>query len=232
MAYENEPYSPVQDLTRDAAGHKIISRRAYNFALAAFMIIGFVVMGVSAMFTSTPQFYLWLAQFGLAFIAVYFIASIGGLVLMSMGKSKESLGMSLVGYILFVLSFGVTASVGLMTYDLGTISNALLATAGIMVVFGTLGVMFPEFFQKIAGVLCACLLALIIVELVFFFMGISQTWIDMAVVLVFCGFIGYDSYRASYDTPTIPNAIFNASQLFVDIINVFLRLLQIFGNRD
>lgn len=32
--------------------------------------------------------------------------------------------------------------------------------------------------------------------------------------------------------PTLPNAVLMASNLFVDIINVFLRILNILGRRD
>ena len=32
--------------------------------------------------------------------------------------------------------------------------------------------------------------------------------------------------------PTLVNAVFAASNLFLDIINVFLRVLAIFGRRD
>ena len=46
------------------------------------------------------------------------------------------------------------------------------------------------------------------------------------------GFIGYDTYVATSVPPTLPNAVLMASNLFVDIINVFLRILNILGRRD
>ena len=76
------------------------------------------------------------------------------------------------------------------------------------------------------------LLALIVVQVVMGLMGVSQTGIDLLVIVVFCGFIGYDFYRAMQDEPTLVNAVYNASNLFLDIINVFVRVLSIFGRRD
>lgn len=73
---------------------------------------------------------------------------------------------------------------------------------------------------------------LIIVQLVMMFMGVQQTLVDFAVIVVFCGFIAYDFHRASVDTPTLVNAVYYSSELFLDIINVFIRVLPIFGRRN
>ena len=54
----------------------------------------------------------------------------------------------------------------------------------------------------------------------------------IVVILLFCGFIGYDVYRASTALPTFTNALWYAVDLYLDIINVFLRLLALFGRRD
>lgn len=59
------------------------------------------------------------------------------------------------------------------------------------------------------------------------FLGVDQTWLDIAVIVVFCGFIGYDMYVATTVAPTVPNAVFMACNLFLDIVNVFIRLLNI-----
>lgn len=87
-------------------------------------------------------------------------------------------------------------------------------------------------FAKIQGELTAALLGLIIVQLVMMFMGVQQTWVDFAVIVVFCGFIAYDFHRASVDIPTLVNAVYYSSELFLDIINVFIRVLSIFGRRN
>ena len=80
------------------------------------------------------------------------------------------------------------------------------------------------------GVFSVALLALLVVQLVMMFMGVDQTWLDIAIVVVFCGFIGYDMHQATLVETTLPNAVFMACNLFLDIMNVFMRLLNIFGN--
>ena len=91
---------------------------------------------------------------------------------------------------------------------------------------------FPKFFQRVYGIGFGILLATILVEIVLMFMGVSQTITDLIVIVVFAGFIGYDTYVATTAPPTLPNAVLMASNLFVDIINVFLRILNILGRRD
>ena len=130
------------------------------------------------------------------------------------------------------LPLGLTASFGLANYDLPTINTAFIATAAITFVFGALGVTFPKFFQRVYGIGFGILLATILVEIVLMFMGVSQSITDLIVIVVFAGFIGYDTYVATTVPPTLPNAVLMASNLFVDIINVFLRILNILGRRD
>ena len=131
--------------------------------------------------------------------------------------------MGLIGYALFTLTFGFSTSLILGMYDMQTISLAFSATAGIMIVFGAAGIMFPQFFQRIQGVLITALIALFVVQLFLMFLGVGQTFIDLAVIVIF---------RASTAVPTVSNALWYAIDLYLDILNVFIRLLSLFGRRD
>jgi FtsH-binding integral membrane protein len=92
--------------------------------------------------------------------------------------------------------------------------------------------MFPAFFQKIVGALTVALIAVILVEVLGgLFFGWSHGITDWIVVLIFCGYIGYDWGRANAIPKTLDNAIDSAAALYMDIINLFLRLLRILGRR-
>lgn len=211
---------------------KRLSLRAYSLALTGFVLAGFLVMGACASLFASPAFLMAVLDHYLSVAILSTVASIVGIVMMGSGKKRQAVGLSLAGYAVFVLSFGFTTSTILLSYTAATISTAFLATAGIVVVFACLGVALPQVFEKIQGVLMGALLALVVVQVVMLFMGVSQTWIDFVVIVVFCGFIGYDFHKAMYDEPTLVNAVYNASELFLDIINVFVRVLSILGNRD
>ena len=63
------------------------------------------------------------------------------------------------------------------------------------------------------------------------FFHTNQTIFDYIVIILFCGFLGYDSYRMSVDEATVPNAIFHASNIYIDIVNILLRVLDIMDNK-
>lgn len=222
--------SPLTE--RGSLGGRLLSARAYNALLAGLILVSFVVMGACAQWSSSPAFAAALGRNALAVTIGCLAGSIGGLIAMSVGRSKESLAVSAVGYVLFTATFGFTTSLALAHYSIQDISTALLATAGIVAVFGAAGLLFPRFFAKIQGVLVIALLALLVVEVVLMVMGVDQTFTDIAVILIFCGFIGWDVYRASSDEPTVTNALWYAVEMFLDIINVFLRVLDLIGSRD
>jgi len=76
------------------------------------------------------------------------------------------------------------------------------------------------------------LLAMIVIELFqIFILGIHQNWIDWAVAVIFCGYIGYDWGRGNQIPKTLDNAIDSAAALYMDIINLFLRILRILDRR-
>ena len=221
QGYQNGP------IETGASRAKEMSPRAYNLAMSALIFLGFCAMGAGAYFTGTMSFArMMMSGAALPLVFGSFI------VMMSAAASKQSVGLSLAGYAIFASTFGLTASFGLANYDLPTINTAFIATAAITFVFGALGVTFPKFFQRVYGIGFGILLATILVEIVLMFMGVSQTITDLIVIVVFAGFIGYDTYVATTVPPTLPNAVLMASNLFVDIINVFLRILNILGRRD
>jgi FtsH-binding integral membrane protein len=65
-----------------------------------------------------------------------------------------------------------------------------------------------------------------------FIMGRSVEWIDWVVVGIFCGYIGYDWARANAIPKTLDNAVDSAAAIYIDIINLFIRILSIMGRRD
>ena len=96
-----------------------------------------------------------------------------------------------------------------------------------------LGTSFPKLFEKIIGTITAALLITIIVELVeVFLLGMHTSILDWLVALIFCGYIGYDWGRANQIPKTTENAIKYAAVLYLDIINLFLRILSLLSDEN
>lgn len=209
-----------------------ISRRAYNGITFGLVTVSFAIMGAMYLFASSPAFHALTSGLGSMGTIVAFVAtlvlSIGGIVLMNVGKARESVGISFAGYAIFSLTFGLTTAIGLMYYNVGTIAYAFGITACLSGIFLILGVTFPEFFARIGRILFVGLIAVILVELVAVLLfHANQTIFDYLVIALFCGFLGYDAYRMASDVPSVPNAIWYASDIYLDIVNILLRVLSL-----
>lgn len=222
----------AQDPFVQAADSPAISVRTYNLIMAGLILLGFVVMGAGSLWTKTLTFQLFAAEHPFVLLFAPLIGSIAGIVMMSSAASRQSTALSLAGFAVFVASFGIMAGAALSAYDLPTINAAFFATAAITGVAGIVGVAFPSFSRRLGGILTGVLLAVIVVELVLLVMHVDQTVTDYLVVALFAGFIAYDFNRAARLEPTVPNAVISASNLFLDIINILLRLLRIFSRNN
>lgn len=140
--------------------------------------------------------------------------------------------MSFLGYNLVVVPFGLIANLVVSRYDSALVYEAIRITALVTLGMMLLGTLFPRFFARIASALTVALLLVIVVELVeLFILGIHHGVIDWIVVLIFCGYVGVDWGRANQIPKTLDNAIDSAAALYMDIINLFLRILRILGRK-
>ena len=62
--------------------------------------------------------------------------------------------------------------------------------------------------------------------------GLGTTIIDLAVAVIFCGYIGYDWAKAQQCPKTYDNAVDSAADLYTDIVFLFLELLSLLGDSD
>ncbi len=126
----------------------------------------------------------------------------------------------LVGYIALCIAGTLTV-----------VYQAFILTACITVVMTALSGMFPDFFAKLGGMLFASLFAVIIGSALCLFMGWSTYGLSIFAAAIFSLYIGYDMYRAQRYPKTADNAVDCAVDIYLDIINLFLRLLRILGRR-
>ena len=202
----------------------IISATAYNLIIGLTLLWGFGLYWYMVE-TIPPQSVAgvspWILILG--FLASCFF----GVYLYSKSSNPT---VSFIGYNFVVVPFGFVVNLAVSRYDPDIVAEAIRVTGLVTVIMMCLGSMFPAFFQKIAGVLTIALLVVIVVELVeIFVFGIHHGILDWIVVAIFCGYIGYDWGRANQIPKTMDNAVDSAAALYMDIINLFLRILRILG---
>lgn len=201
---------------------KEIGAGTYNFIIGIILLWGFVINWL--MVTSIPpEVVLSVSPFVL-FIG-YFVSCFLGIYLFS---SSDSPVVSFLGYNFVVVPFGLILNIAIAPFDPSLVMDAIKVTGLVTASMMILGTLFPAFFARIAGALSIALLIVIIIECVqMFILKIDQGWTDWVVVGIFCGYIGYDWGRANQIPKTVDNAIDSAASLYMDIINLFLRILRI-----
>ncbi|WP_299263761.1 Bax inhibitor-1 family protein [uncultured Psychrosphaera sp.] len=205
---------------------QIISDSTYNFVIGLTLCWGFFINWL--MVTSIEPQAIANVNPWIFFIG-YFASCFFGIYLFN--KSNKPL-VSFIGYNFVVVPFGFIINLVVSNYDAALVTEAIKITGLVTVGMMFLGSMYPKFFQKISGGLTVALFLVIVVEMIeIFVFGIHHGILDWIVVLIFCGYIGYDWSRANQIPKTIDNAIDSAAALYMDIINLFLRILRILGRK-
>lgn len=211
---------------RSTTNDTIISAGLYNLVIGLTLVWGFAVnywmvtnIDPNAIASINP----WIFFIG------YFASCFFGIYLFQ--KSSNPV-VSFIGYNFVVVPFGLIINMVVSQYDPELVTEAIRITGLVTIAMMCLGTLFPAFFQKIAGALTIALLLVIVVELIeIFIFNTHHGILDWIVVLIFCGYIGYDWGRANQIPKTIDNAIDSAAALYMDIINLFLRILRILGRK-
>lgn len=200
-----------------------ISNKMYNIIIGLVLLWGFAINAIMCIFFQ-DVFSTWNPS--IVLIGYLVIALIG--ILMS--EFSDDHIVSFIGYNLLVLPMGVVLSITLKDYYISSIIQAFVLTSIITIIMIVISGIKPEIFQSMGTTLFICLAGAIVIELFMPLAGITNPkWWDWLVALVFCGYIGYDWSRAQKKTKTLDNAVDSAVDLYLDIINLFVRLL---GSKD
>jgi FtsH-binding integral membrane protein len=209
----------------DTSG-EAISPAIYNLTIGLVLCWGFFINWL--MVKNIPSAAIADINIWVFFIG-YFASCFFGIYLFN---NSENPVVSFIGYNFVVVPFGLIVNLAVSRYDSALVVEAVRITGMVTFVMMLLGTMYPVFFQRISGALTISLLIVIVVELVeILVFGIHHGIIDWVVVVIFCGYIGYDWGRANNIPKTLDNAVDSAAALYIDIINLFLRILRILSRR-
>ena len=202
-------------------GQDTISSRVFYAIIAFVLIWGFVLTTICANYAIN----LGVIPTVWSVILIGLVVPIIGIVISV--KSSNPI-VSFLGYNLVVAPLGFVLGPSLQEYSPDVIKHVMMLTIGCSVVFGALGISFPNFFSRLGRVLFASLCILIVVRILQLFIPALAvlTWVDYISAGLFCLYIGYDMYRASSMPKTVDNAVDICVDLYLDIINLFLSLLN------
>lgn len=204
--------------------HDQISIVVYNLILGAMILYGFVANAIMVLLAQNFMIDLIESISWIGFLIGYFVCAIAGSIIAV--KSHKPFW-SFVGYNLIVVPIGALLTLCLPAYDPANILLAIVLTGIVTAAMMALSAAFPRFFSKLGWALLIALLIGIVVEIVAILLGYRGDLFNWLFVLLFSLYIGYDWNRAQAYPKTVDNAIDSAIDLYLDLINVFIRILDI-----
>ena len=216
-------------LTAFVSPDEIISTRAYNAIIVGVLLWGLLIN----ILLCTYAFGFVSGINPLLFLVLYLVCAIAGT---SIAARSRKPAISFLGYNLVVIPFGLMIT--LFVGEYGGIGATVVRDAFVytmLITFGMLALTLiaPGMFEKIGGMLFACLLGLILCEVILLLFRVRQYVTDWFAAGIFSLYIGYDIHRSQQFPKTVDNAVDSALDIYLDIANLFIRLLSILGkNKD
>ena len=138
-------------------------------------------------------------------------------------------------FLLYSALTGFTLSSVFILYDIISIVYTFAITSGLFLVFGLLGYFTKIDLTRIGIYLVMALFGVIIASLINMFIGSEVFDLGLCIIalVIFLAYIAYDIQLIKKNMFGIENednlVIYGALQLYLDFINLFIRLLRFFG---
>jgi uncharacterized protein len=239
MAYGQENRwsvrGPATTVTQEAidAGLRDYMLRIYNY-----MASGLALTGIVAYIAWQTGFYAALAQTPLIWVVVF--APLGFALFFGMKIHSMSATTAQALFWAFAALMGLSLSYIFLRYTGASIARVFFITAGTFAGMSLYGYTTKTDLSRFGSFLIMGLIGVVIASVVNIFLGSSalQFAISVIGVIVFIGLTAWDTQRIKEmyfegdDEGTMgKKAIMGALTLYLDFINLFVMLLQLFGGR-
>lgn len=207
--------------------------RVYNYMLMAVAVSGLVAGAVASdhalmqfLFTGVMKWVVLLAPL----VAIFLITPA------LHAEPPKPVALAMLGG--FAALMGVTMATVFVVYTAGSIAMAFFSTC---ILFGTMsiyGYFTKRSLESMGQFLFVGLIAIIIASLVNMFIGSSVLTmaISAIAIVIFLGLTAYDTQQIreliSQDGVGGSAEVIGALTLYLDFINIFLNLLQLFGSKN
>lgn len=167
-------------------------------------------------------------------------AEIALVMVLSMRIEKMRFTSAALMFVLYSALNGLTLSSIFLLYELGSIGEIFFVTAGAFAVLAFVGTVSKRDLSGMGTFLIIALAGLIIASVIGLIFGRPESiWMSVIGVMIFAGLTVYDAQQIrmmmlNQDTVNEGNmkiALMGALSLYLDFINLLLRLLSLFGKR-
>lgn len=202
------------------------------------MFTGLLITALAAIVTYRTSLILFVEQY-------YWLLAIAEIIMVlvfSLGFKKLSPTAVTALFYGYAILNGVTLSTIFAVYSLGIISKSFFITAALFGVLAYMGHSTDKDLTKMGPILLTALLIGIIATIINLFLGSTMFSIvlDWVMLFIFAGLTIYDMNKMKMMSQTIQNDsaslekmyIYCAMELYLDFINIFLRILRILGRAN
>lgn len=208
--------------------------REYFNKIFLWMVLGVLITGVTGYIVSTDIILLSIFLKGFYFFLIAEIILVATFVSL-IHKVKPTT--AIIMFIVYALMNGITLSGIFLVYKLGSVLVIFLLTSIFFILLCLYGYLTKQDLTRLGSIMLIGLISIIFVSIFGFLFGLSGLEIIMSiiVIVIFSGLTAYDIQRLknNYDIDSSVYktniAIYGALQLYLDFINIFIRLLSLFG---
>lgn len=198
------------------------------------MFLGLLITFISAYIVSINTNMLIKIYYG-GFYWVFVIAELilAGVLSIRIGKMKGITATCL--YLFYTFLTGLTLSLIFVAYEMSSIIIVFLVTALLFGIFALIGKFTKIDLSKFGTYLFMGLIGILILYLINIFIANDTINIIGCIlgIIIFLGYVAFDIQRILKSEGTLENrnlAIIGAFSLYLDFINIFIDLLNLFGN--
>ncbi|MBV9654931.1 MAG: Bax inhibitor-1/YccA family protein [Acetobacteraceae bacterium] len=247
-AYPSAAGAPAATAALDA-GLRAYMLRVYNWMTSGLALTGIVAYAVAN--TSlrdlfyqrvvTPAGYGWQPTL-LGLVSIF--APLVFVMVLSFGVNRLSRSTAQALYWAFAAAMGASLSNIFLMYTGASIGRVFFITAGTFAAMSIFGYTTRTDLTRFGSFLFMGLIGIVLASIVNIFLGSTglQFAISIIGVLVFTGLTAYDTQRIKSDyvryayadgtDGAAKRSVFDALSLYLNFINLFMLLLQLFGNRS
>lgn len=206
--------------------------KSFLFMVAALLITAY------AAFTTTPK----VAVRMLTGYNFYILIAVEFAIVLVSNWAVKKNNAVLAGVLYAVYSYltGVLFSVLFRIFTTSSIASVFLLTAAMFGIMAVYGLVTKTDLTKIGNILLMGLIGIILATVVNMFLGSStlNTVISVIGVVIFVGLTAYDVQKIkrmveySNDSNVLTLALYGAFELYLDFINLFIKLLNLLGKKD
>ncbi len=247
LDFNQRSFTKTVDKAAIDEGLRAYMLKVYNYMTTGLLLTGFIAyfFGKASIVTNDLGQIIGFTQigavlFGSPLMWIIMLAPLGFVFYLSARINKMSVSSAQITFWLFASIMGLSLASVFIQFTGASIARVFFITSGTFGAMSLYGYTTKRDLTRLGGFLFMGLIGIIIASIVNMFVGSSamQFAISVIGVLVFVGLTAYDTqniknmyYSGDNETIGSKKALMGALKLYLDFINLFILLLQLFGQR-